>query len=652
MFRHLTPHLRIAVAAFFVILTGIPALSQRSPIELAILDRDLEAVERLLEEGAPPKAIYDAIYVGSSEIVELLLDAGIDPNFADGAPLREAAREGKLEIVRLLLERGADPDAPNPGGLTALYLAISRGHIEVAEHLIGIGASVDTETLIRAARNGDTGVLQLLVNAGLDINEGDGSTALMQAAGMGHAEAVKFLIENGAEVSTRDETGRTAFFWALQNNHLDIVDILNSAGAEFFTDQVSINLTLLDATKSKNTFLMRKALEVGADIDVLGQNKRSPLIVAAVQRDTERANFLIERGANVSIQDVIGRPALHYATAGNTRTGFNGFYFHYWSPPMLELVRALLDAGAEVNVQDQFGGTPLHLAAALGHIEVIELLLEAGADTNAQDSDGRTPFQLAVMQEPIAAQLLEERGANTFSRDATKAALAGLAVSFALLLVYAVRQASRGVPGLPGLARHPWINNIITVFLLAVIFGATLNLLSRADYWYSKNSWNLTVVYEFIPGGPGIADTRNLAYPVIGTFSSASACEATKADMVTPPPPPERLQAAIRSTGFLCKTVFRPTIAPDLFMPSSIVVAFLASFLTVGPRWLGFLVLNCAVVCMFQMSDQFGGLLWKPYEFKSGVVLAEGFPVLFLQGLIVIASNFAMFVAISFRPRC
>ena len=52
----------------------------------------------------------------------------------------------------------------------------------------------------------------------------------------------------------------------------------------------------------------------------------------------------------------------------------------------IEIVRALLAAGANVNLQDNIGKTALYYASSEGHIDIVRLLLEYGADVNPQDS--------------------------------------------------------------------------------------------------------------------------------------------------------------------------------------------------------------------------------------------------------------------------
>jgi uncharacterized protein len=105
----------------------------------------------------------------------------------------EAAKGGDEEEVARLLADGADPDARDEvQAWTPMMRALEAGHPELAKRLIEAGADVNAKA--------ETG-----------------TTALMVAAGEGHEELVSLLLESGADAQARDMHGKTA---------LDIVDIL------------------------------------------------------------------------------------------------------------------------------------------------------------------------------------------------------------------------------------------------------------------------------------------------------------------------------------------------------------------------------------------------------------------------------------------
>ena len=119
--------------------------------------------------------------------------------------LLRAAGSGETEEVAALLRAGHHPDTKDSYGNTSLLLASERGH---------------------------TQVLQLLLAAGADINHRNtavGWSALHCAGYTGQVEAVRLLVEGGANPGLRDRTGDTAECWAREWGHSTCAEILRQA---------------------------------------------------------------------------------------------------------------------------------------------------------------------------------------------------------------------------------------------------------------------------------------------------------------------------------------------------------------------------------------------------------------------------------------
>jgi len=99
----------------------------------------------------------------------------------------------------------------------SIHLAASTGSINATKKLIELGAPIDIDSgygntpLICAAREGHTGVCDLLLKNSADINYQNPyhpATALSEAVWGGNLETSIFLIEHGAEINILSETGR------------------------------------------------------------------------------------------------------------------------------------------------------------------------------------------------------------------------------------------------------------------------------------------------------------------------------------------------------------------------------------------------------------------------------------------------------------
>ena len=203
---------------------------------------DAEKVRLLLARGADAKAraasggdalTIAAAYRGSADALGLLLDAGAEMKPPEGvrtrnAPLVFAAMTGDLENLKLLLARGADPAAGTRAN-TPLGAAVTFGYLDEVRTLLAAGApaSMTESTGINlihwAVITDHPEVIPALVEAGVPLNAADesGYTPLIYAATIdfGDAEAVKILLQAGADRNIRNEEGRTALEQARHYGH-------------------------------------------------------------------------------------------------------------------------------------------------------------------------------------------------------------------------------------------------------------------------------------------------------------------------------------------------------------------------------------------------------------------------------------------------
>ena len=165
-------------------------------------------------------AVEDELRALSTTVVRSELDAGLEPSTRGSAA--DASTAGRKA-------RSADDLAAGlAGGGEALDALIASGKVEALP-----------DPGLEAARRGDVDALRRLVKLeGWDANaavDRHGSGALLWAAGAGHLDAVKFLVEEAgtdpattSQAGRRAYAGRTALHWAARNGHVHVMEYLVS----------------------------------------------------------------------------------------------------------------------------------------------------------------------------------------------------------------------------------------------------------------------------------------------------------------------------------------------------------------------------------------------------------------------------------------
>jgi ankyrin repeat protein len=161
----------------------------------------LDMIKALLDAGAdvnartketPPFRNYLLEITGSLEWVD----------FTGQTPFLTAALAGDVTVMKLLLEHGANPRIDTFHGTSPLMAAAGVNWVLAQTWTEG------PDQLLEAVK--------LCVDLGMDVNQANsmGITALHGAANRGSDDIVRFLVAHGADLTARDNEGRSALDWA------------------------------------------------------------------------------------------------------------------------------------------------------------------------------------------------------------------------------------------------------------------------------------------------------------------------------------------------------------------------------------------------------------------------------------------------------
>jgi ankyrin repeat protein len=369
-------------------------------------------IVRLLRARGAHMTLPVAAIMGDQREVQKLLDAGkegVNSRTEGGyTPLMWASERGHAKVVKLLLDRGADVNAANDSGRTALLLATRESYVPGATHTEkGPGFRV---RVISPIKPGHKAVLQLLLDAGADVNAGDtnGRTPLYLATGRG-ADVMKMLLEKGGDVNTRDKFGNTLLIGATRADNVDIVKMLLDKGADVNAAASNGETALIKAAQRGDpevSFVITKLLlDNEAKVNISDECGRTALMWAASRNLLEVVKLLRERGAEITFTDAArlgDLDAIKRFTRERAEINATGSIDNV-TPLMsaarrgrLEAVKMLLNSGADVNARARDLRTALMEAAGGGNLHVVQLLLDKGADLNARTCDGETVLMQAA----------------------------------------------------------------------------------------------------------------------------------------------------------------------------------------------------------------------------------------------------------------
>ncbi|EDW58858.2 LOW QUALITY PROTEIN: uncharacterized protein Dvir_GJ18787 [Drosophila virilis] len=201
-------------------------------------------------------------------------------------------------------------DQPDGQSLTPLTMAAMSGNVTFVKTLLS-HYDVDLERECNVIFDG------LVVY---------GATALWVAAGMGHLQIVKMLVQAGASINHNTKAQSSPLRAACYEGRLDIVEFL---------------------------------LEHGADVNATNLFNNNTLMIAAYKGHHLVVNTLLQNGSRPNDQALCGATALHYAAESGH----------------LDVVIALLDHGATLQ-KNEAGITPALQAAERLHEDVVEAFIQ------------------------------------------------------------------------------------------------------------------------------------------------------------------------------------------------------------------------------------------------------------------------------------
>ncbi|XP_022995732.1 E3 ubiquitin-protein ligase XBAT33-like isoform X1 [Cucurbita maxima] len=269
------------------------------------------------------------------------------------------------------------------------------------------GCSASGERLVSAARDGDLVEAKMLLDCNPYLAKystfGGLNSPLHFAAAKGHNEIVSLLLENGADVNSRNYCGQTAVMQACRYGHWEVVQTLlifrcNVMRADYLSGRSALHFAAVNGHVRCLRLIVADFVPSVPYEAIDSQTDPSKSDGANVKNRCEQGALskFINKAADGGIT------ALHMAA-------LNGYY---------DCVHLLLDLQANVSAvtfhygtsMDLIGAgsTPLHYAACGGNLKCCQILLARGASRTTLNCNGWLPLDVARMWgrhwlEPVVA---------------------------------------------------------------------------------------------------------------------------------------------------------------------------------------------------------------------------------------------------------
>jgi len=277
--------------------------------------------------------------------------------------------------------------------------------IPVGAALFFIGAGAGDLPLVDAARNADPDAVRALLQKGANVNtaEADGTTALHWASHRDDVASADLLIRAGAKVNAANDLGATPLWTASLNGSAAMVRRLLEAGANPNAALLLGETPVMVASRSGNPDVVEQLLAKGANVNARAARGQTALMWAVAQRHPDVVKVLLAHGADVHARSEVWSQVMAVPPHGLPQ--YNRSIPHGGDTALMFAARAgdlasakhLVAAGANVRDADAWGVAATVLAAHSGSDELVEFLLDHGGDANAAAA-GFSALHVAIMR--------------------------------------------------------------------------------------------------------------------------------------------------------------------------------------------------------------------------------------------------------------
>ena len=382
-----------------------------TPLAMAATNGNAAMIDALVAAGADVNGVtatgqtplMAAAMSGSAGAVISLVDHGVFVNSRETAngqtALMFAAWENRPEAIRALVSRGAHI------GLMSFIVSMIEPRLDEYGNPIpqrrrrvpgGNSIMGGMTALLYAARDGNLEAVRALVEGGADVDQasgGDGTAPMVIAIANGQYTVARYLLDQGANPNAANIDGLTPLYATVNMRHAPVSWAPNPLTDQEVVTSLELLRALVDRGADPNAPVRRKLWfsPTSHDRSWVDPTGATPFWRAAQSSDVDAMRLLVAAGADATRPTTGGTTPLMVAAG----IGWVGNFTQNAPGALMDAVRYSVELGGDVNAVDARGFTALHGAAGRGDLEMVRYLVELGANVDAVNRDGNSPADMA-----------------------------------------------------------------------------------------------------------------------------------------------------------------------------------------------------------------------------------------------------------------
>ena len=257
-------------------------------------------------------------------------------------------------------------------GLTPMHIAAQMGSYKVLDFFMTVCEQHDYP-------------LEVI----LGFLDEENSTPLHAAVDAGHTKVVEVLLKHEANPEINKDSQVPPFLLACSQGKMEMIEMMinhcNSSDIISCRDLYGHTCLHCCIQSINSNKIINFLIGGGAEINAVNNKGQTPLIISTIYGSTQAVTTLLEREADVLIQDIEGNNAMHHAVTRSRKK-------------IIELLLKHPKAGDLVMCMNKKNQSPFHNALRLGFFEVISPIVAIIKHKfkNIKDDNGNNYLHLAA----------------------------------------------------------------------------------------------------------------------------------------------------------------------------------------------------------------------------------------------------------------